>query len=173
MPKNIVSDSTQAYTSYNKVKAGKTNTSSSLNPEKLDRAADNLKLPLIEVKSVSPYDHSALLGLKVPDSLKSDMAYHQRRYNKKSLEEKARAKIQSSNNLKLKYEDEMNKLLEYRENKKRSFNDRFYAQQEVIKEHVRTELSEDVESMSNSKELFPPIEPQPSPPPQELSYITE
>lgn len=112
-------------------------------------------MPLIEVKALStPIDHSALLGFKVPDSIKSDMAYHQRRYNKKSLEEKARAKIQSSNNLKLKYEDEMNRLLDYRERKKRSFNDKFYEMQEVIKEHMKTEQCEEVMTEGNSKDIL-------------------
>lgn len=53
------------------------------------------------------------------------------------LDDRTRTKIHSSNNLKLKYEEEMKDLLDYREKNKRNFNDRFYELQELINEQVR------------------------------------
>jgi hypothetical protein len=94
------------------------------------------------VKSLAPYEGSVLLGIKVPESIRSEIAksqHHQqpRRFSKKLLDDRTRTKIHSSNNLKLKYEEEMKDLLDYREKNKRNFNDRFYELQELINEQVR------------------------------------
>lgn len=102
--------------------------------------------PIVEVKSLSPGDGSMLLGVKVPESIRSEIikgrSVLQRRFNKKQVEDQVRSKIHSSNNLKLKYEEEMKELLEYREKNKRSFNDRFYELQELIDEQIRKQTAD-------------------------------
>jgi hypothetical protein len=72
-----------------------------------NKSDTGVKLPMIEVKSMAPYDNSILMGIKIPESIRGEIIRNQqhRRLSKKFLEEKTRLKIQSSNNLKLKYEE--------------------------------------------------------------------